>query len=357
MKNFHGYSIESLDPAPYFPDCSPFSLYKQFSEAKSVDQMYRDRDPRYMRFLGDFIDKFRDADLLVMYIYNPIHPVVLCRELNKPIRILGFVDDPFSTYVRGVPYLWAFDGAFYISLGYSNEFLMGEALKRWGCEHAYWWPLIVPRATPTNANDLWPFVPARAEAAIRGDAFFQNRDLDLIYVGLAYSAKMNRLAQFRKRYGSRFGIHGRWPYSGYVGMLRWIRGEPPLWTRVTAIPEEERTRLYYRTKIGLNMHLSDTAMETGNARMYEVPAHGMMLLCDKAALNAHECIFEPDKEAVYYDSVDDAIQKIEYYLKDDDAREKIALAGFERVHRDYDGETNMKKFLDWAISIPRKSCQ
>ena len=89
-------------------------------------------------------------------------------------------------------------------------------------------------------------------------------------------------------------------------------------------------------------------------RMYEVPAHGMMLLCDKAGMDAHERIFAPDKEAVYYDSSEDAIAKIEYYLKHDGEREKIARAGFARVHCDYDGETNMKKFLDWAISLPKK---
>ncbi len=89
-------------------------------------------------------------------------------------------------------------------------------------------------------------------------------------------------------------------------------------------------------------------------RMYEIPAHGTMLLCDKAGLNAHEQIFEPDKEAVYYDSIEDAIEKIEYYLKHDEERERIARAGFARVHRDYDGESNLKRFLDWALALPKK---
>ena len=102
------------------------------------------------------------------------------------------------------------------------------------------------------------------------------------------------------------------------------------------------------------MHLSETPMETGNMRMYEVPAHGMMLLCDKAGLNAHEQIFKRDKEAVFYDSIEDAIEKIEYYLQHDEERERIARAGFARVHRDYDWELGLKNFLDWASGLPKK---
>ncbi len=354
MENFHEYSIDSLDPAPYFPSVDRQALFQKLSEAKSLDQMYREKDSAYMRFLGDFVDKFRDADLFVAYIYNPIHPEVLLKELSKTIKILGFIDDPFSTYVRGVPYLWVFDGAFHISPGYSDQYLFQDALARWGCEQSCWWPLVIPRLDGQSEGNIWPLVPPRAEAQRRGDAFFRERDLDLIYVGAPYSSKMDKLARLRKRFGPRMRIHGRWPYAGYVGMLRRLRGKAAMWTRVTGISDEERTSLYYRTKIGVNMHLSDRPAETGNMRMYEVPAHGMMLLCDKAGMNAHERIFVPGKEAIYYDSTDDAIAKIEYYLNHNEERESIARAGFARAHRDYDGETNMKRFLDWAMGLPKK---
>ena len=138
-------------------------------------------------------------------------------------------------------------------------------------------------------------------------------------------------------------------------MLRGLTGKPVLWTRITGISDAERSRIYYRTRIGINMHLSDVARETGNLRMYEVPAHGMMLLCDKAGLNAHEQIFTPDKEAVFYDSTEDALEKMEYYLTHHEERERIARAGFERVHRDYDGETNLKNFLMWAECLAKRT--
>lgn len=355
LQSFHGYSIDSLDPAPYFPKLSPLVRYQKLSEAKSVDTMYRERDPAYMRFVDNFVQKFQDADLLILGMYNPIHPEVLVERLARPIKVIGFVDDPYSTYTRGVPYLWAFDGAFYISPGYNERILLGDALKQWGCENSYWWPLVPPNSLDPS-GDLWPLASARRDFERRGDAFFRDRDLDLIYIGNCYSSKMDRLAILKKRFGSRLQIHGSgWAYGGYVGMLRWLNGKPAIWSKISAISAEQRTALYYRTKIGINMHLSGRLAETGNMRMYEVPAHGMMLLCDKASLNAHEIIFADGKEAVFYDSIQDAIEKIEYYLAHDREREEIARAGFERVARDYDGETNFKKLLDWGSSLPRKN--
>jgi hypothetical protein len=355
MEDFHGYSIDSLDPGPYFAHGNSARGGAKFLyEAKWIDEMYRDRNPSYMRFIGDFVDKFKNADLLITATYNPIHPEVLSRDLRKPIKVLGFIDEPGSTYIRGIPYLWAFDGAFYITPSFNERSLFADALERWGCDQSYWYPQVPPRLNARDTADIWPLVAPRAEALRRGDGFFRERDIDLIYVGQQYGPKVDRLTKLKNRFGSRFKVYGRWPLAGYGGFARWLKGKPALWTRVRAISDEERTRLYYRTKIGFNMHLSQIPRETGNMRMYEVPAHGMLLLCDKAGLNAHEQIFEPDKEAVFYDSIEDAIERIEYYLQHDEERERIARAGFARVHRDYDGESNLKSFLDWASQLKKR---
>jgi hypothetical protein len=358
MENFHGYSIDSLDPAPYFRNSDSgwgaTKVFRFLTTAESVDRMYRDRYPPYVRFVRDFVDKFKDADLIVLATYNPVHPEILYNELQKPIKVLGFIDEPLSTYLRGIPYLWAFDGAFYITPSFNEDTLFEDALKRWGCEQSYWLPQVPPRAKVSEPGSLWPLVAPRLEALRRGDRFFRERDVDLTYVGGHYGPKVDRLIALRKRFGSKLKIYGRWPLAGYGGVARCLKGKPALWSRVRSISDEERSALYYHTKIGFNMHLSDRPRETGNMRMYEAPAHGMMLLCDKAGLNAHERIFVPDKEAVFYDSIEDAMEKIEYYLKHDEEREGIARAGFGRVHRDYDGELNLRNLLDWAVRLSKK---
>ena len=344
--SFHGYELSTLDPAPYFLGKVPRPWrvraqlrFRALFSAKGVDTLYRERDPAYMRFVSDFVDAYRDASVIILATYNPIHPEILRRQLARPTKILGFIDDPYSTYVRGIPYLWAFDGAFYISPSYDENHLFADALREWGCRAATWLPL-VPHRHPH-------FEPT--------EEFFLARDIDVVYVGAGYGTKIARLAQLKQHFGDRLRVHGRWALRGYMGWARALTGKPIFPYRVSSLSNAERRALYLRAKIGINMHMSGTPTETGNMRMYEVPAHGAMQICDKAALNAHELIFRPEVEAVFYDDVPDAIAKIEYYVAHPAERLAIARAGFDRTRRDYDFERVLKGLLDWASGIQRST--
>ena len=350
MEDFHGYRIETFDPLSYFPSGSRWSWSDLIAwglngydkrraltaGAAGLDRLYRERDPNYMRMAGDFIDRFRDFDVIVMSTYNFIHPELLARELRKPVKVLGFIDDPLSTYLRGIPYLWAFDGAFFISPSYIDDLPFDKAITRWGGKPAVWWPLV-------------PFPCQRPECA--DEAFFRNRDIDIVYVGNPSASKVDRLIALKRHFGSRLRVHGRWPFKGYLGYVRRLLGKPVYPYRVTSLSSEERTSLYWRTKIGFNMHISDCPAESGNVRMYEIPAHGMMMVCDKAGANAHAKIFEPNREAVYYETVKQAIEIVEHFLERDDERVQIAQAGFNRYWRDYEWETNLLNFLRWCETV------
>jgi len=341
---FRDYELSTLDPLPYFLKgrrSRARARIAALAKAEGVDSLYRERDPDYLRFAHDFVDAYRDADLVIMASYNPLHPEILRHELPGPTKILGFVDDPYSTYTRGIPYVWAFDGAFYISPGYSPLHVFADALREWGCEHAHWFPLVtapLPQFAPT-------------------ERFFGDRDVDVVYIGGSYGNKMTRLAELKRRLGKRLRVHGRWAYRGHAGWLRGLAGKPVYPHRVSSLSDGQRQALYLRTKIGLNMHLSNLPSETGNVRMYEVPAHGALLLSDKGALNAHAQIFVPGREAVFYDDLADALDKIEYYVAHPLERVSIARAGFERVRRDYGFEAVLQGLLDWASSLKRSPAQ
>lgn len=348
IPDFYGYDIHSFDPLRYFQEAGKFSLVglardglkslqatNRLYSAEGVDRLYRQKDPAYMALVGDFVDRFREFDIIILSSFNPIHPEVLHNECRRPVKILGFIDDPFSSYVRGIPYLWAFDGAFYISPSYDEHSLFEDKLLEWGCKATIWWPLVT-RALP---------------AGTRSDDYFADRDIDLLYIGKAYGDKIDRLRILNRHFGRRFRIHGRWPLGGYAGVVRGLAGKPVLWRRVRALTGEKRTELYERAKIGFNLHLSTTPRETGNMRMYEVAGHGAMLLSDKAGLDAHNKIYQDEREAIYYDSLDDAIGKIEFYLENDEARLRIARAGYKRTCEDYAWSDNLKRVLDWARSL------
>ncbi len=356
IENLNGYYLDNLDPYPYFSDdkhgdwrdflnggLSRWDRKRNFGFMHEIDTLYRYKNKSYMRYVEDFLDKFIDFDIFVMSTFNPIHPEILHKYLKDKIKILGFIDDPYSTYTRGIPHLWAFDGAFYISPSYSQTDLFEDSLKKWGCHNSMWFPLSPKTIKLPDAND----------------EFFKNRNVDLVYVGnyvgYPHGSKVDRLIKLKKHFGDKFQIHGRWPIGGYIATVRAIFGKPFFFHRVTGISYENRETLYFNTKIGLNMHVSPEPTETGNMRMYETPYHGMMQICDKAGANAHELIFEPNKEAVFYDNTDHAIELIEYYLAHDEERIKIAKAGFERTLKDYNWENNWTKLLDWAWSLKHES--
>lgn len=342
---FGDYELSTLDPVPYFLHSASRWRRRRararvaaLLKAEGVDALYRERDADYMRFVRDFVDTYRSAQLVIMATYNPVHPEILHRELPRPTKILGFIDDPYSTYVRGIPYLWAFDGAFHVSPGYNMNYRFAEALRQWGCEASRWFPLVTSRHPQFEATEN----------------FFRDRDIDVVYVGASYGNKITRLVQLKKHFGERLRVHGRWGFGGHAGWLRGLAGKPIYPHRVSPLSEAERRALYLRAKIGINMHLSNEPSETGNVRMYEVPAHGAMLLSDKGALDSHETIFAPDSEAVFYDNIADAIEKIEHFAAHPAQRIAIARAGFERARRDYDFEAVLQGLLDWASSLRRQ---
>lgn len=353
VHNFHGFQLETFDPLVYFPKRSSWSLADFVASGRNgydhrraivksaagVDRLYRERNPYYMRMVADFVARFADFDLIVMAAYNFIHPEILARELVKPIKVLGLTDDPHSTYLCSIPYLWAFDAAFYISPGYIDDLAFADAIVRWTDKPTMWWPLVPYAFEPPRSAD---------------ESFFANRDIDVVYVGNPAGSKVERLARLRRHFGDRLHIHGRWPLRGYFGFARTLLGKPIYPHRVTALTPDERTQLYWRAKIGFNMHLSDQRHETGNARMYEIPAHGMMMVCDKSAANAHASVFAADEEAVFYDSLSDAIDVIDYYLAHPEERVCIARRGFERFWRDYAWDVNLLRFLSWACAITRE---
>ncbi len=56
--------------------------------------------------------------------------------------------------------------------------------------------------------------------------------------------------------------------------------------------------------------------------------------------------FVPDEEIVLYTSIEEAVEKAEFYMRNDALREKIALAGKERVRKDFTYEARLTEMLD-----------
>ena len=331
------YKVSYFNPFQYLDSIN-------FGYIDKLDSLWRSGNTQYEKLLNDFYTKYKGVDIIVANWINPFHPEWLIRMFPDTIKVYGCIDDPVSTYIRTAASLYAFDGAFYVSPGYDENYLMSEVLEAMG-KPSFFWPLssgCVDDAHIRKVKNSW-----------------NQRTKNVIYIGKYYGQKMDRLCDFKEALKGSFDIYGNWVLHGFAGMLagplkllgigslKKFRFFP---YRIKALSESQREMMYLNHKICLNMHLNNRR-ETGNMRMYESVYYGNMLLCDKAAKDTHEIIYTPDKEAVFYDDIGDAIEKARYYLSHDNERERIAKAGFERYCNDYDPDKTMQKFLDWCCNL------
>lgn len=111
----------------------------------------------------------------------------------------------------------------------------------------------------------------------------------------------------------------------------------------------EMYRILHRSKITFNSHIDVAGDWCGNMRMYEATGVGTLLLTDKKS-NLSE-LFEPDKEVIPYNSIDDAVEKLKYYLIHEEERKQIAKAGQNRTLTDYTFKNNVIKLIDIFNSL------
>jgi spore maturation protein CgeB len=90
----------------------------------------------------------------------------------------------------------------------------------------------------------------------------------------------------------------------------------------------DMAKVYSRSKIVFNKSVAGDL----NMRVFEAMSCGRLLLTDRIA-NGLEELFVDKKHLVIYDDLADLIEKVEYYLRNADERERIATQGQKEVHQ------------------------
>lgn len=299
------------------------------SHATGQDELYRINDIEYHELCRDFVKQTTGCDVVLITEYNPIHPGYL-KKIICP-KILGFVDDPISTYDRGMQFVGFFDGVVYISPSYIDDMLMNDFLGNFGVKNRYFLPLTSVKTPELNLSlsDIC------------------NRQRDAIYVGKSYGPKIDELSRVEKMIPNTIDVYGDWRFGGYHGFVRPLFGGRGYYKHVKKLSIAERTQKYLSTKIGFNMHYTGIGNECGNMRSYESVAHGCMLLSSIGGGGGHELIFKSDEEAVYYKSLSDAADKIKYFLSNPQERSEIAYNGYVRYKAEYTHSVVLKKLVNW----------
>lgn len=113
--------------------------------------------------------------------------------------------------------------------------------------------------------------------------------------------------------------------------------------------EEEFREVICSSKICLNF-LRQKNEDVITSRTFEIPATGGFMLAQRTKFQ--KLYFEEDKEAVYFDSKNDLLTKINFYLKNSDIRNKIRKAGLKKSYQnDFSLKKRSKELFDLIKQI------
>jgi spore maturation protein CgeB len=115
---------------------------------------------------------------------------------------------------------------------------------------------------------------------------------------------------------------------------------------------EEYRKALCGAKIVIN-YLSVLARDTQASKSFEIPASGSFMLSHRTEDLLES--FEEDKEAVYFSSTDELLDKIRFYLLNDKLRKQIAQAGRQRcLTSGYSNYDRIKSMLDRVLECRKQ---
>ncbi len=315
------------------------TLFAKLMNPFYFHKLYLEKDKLYFNFLHSFKEKYIDYDVIVM---NPgvdlVHPEFLIKHFPNTLKCLHFIDDPHATYSYGFPYAWAFDCATYISPSY-NQLSMVEILNNVGLEKNRWFPHCV-----TNNNQPKYEINHLSEQ-------LNKRNNKALYVGGFYSGKIKRLIYLKNMLKSDFDIFGRYPLNGFSFPLISLFNKKINFYRVRSLTEEALENYYSNYAIGVNMHLSYPARETGNARTYELAYRGLAQVVDDGNHSLINKIFKPEKEILTYHNIKECVDQIRRLQNNNDLRVKIATNAYEKAIKEYNYPYQLNKLIKWFKSL------
>jgi spore maturation protein CgeB len=113
------------------------------------------------------------------------------------------------------------------------------------------------------------------------------------------------------------------------------------------VSADDVPKIMRNSVISLNFANSRGRQNQIKARTFEVPGAGGFLLTEPAPYLGNWYI--PDQEIAVFQSDQDLVKKIKFYLSHPDIRDRIAVAGFERTCKDHTYEKRLQLVLNYAL--------
>jgi len=272
---------------------------------KELDARWKRGDKKLLLMYRELVKELEGYDVLLNSVGINLHPEFVSK---LPVfTVFGCFDDPESSDLLSKPVAWAYD------LCMVGNIAEVQNYYKWGAKESRYWPL--------------GFRPGDYNPNLTEDEIIrQKRGIDVSLVCDYNQIRKERLDKFSKAFPQGIYYGNGWP-KGFI-------------------QEYQKVPLYQNTKIGINFHLSTGPI---NTRTFAVPANGAMLLCDNKSFLGE--IYKLGKEAVGFETVEEAIDLCKYYLENEDERLKIAVRGWERTLKDYNEIEVFRIVLKNAIEL------
>lgn len=98
-------------------------------------------------------------------------------------------------------------------------------------------------------------------------------------------------------------------------------------------------------KIGLSINIANDVRLYHSDRFINIPACGTFTLAKRAP--GYELLFEDGVHLKYFDAADEFFELADWYLKHEQEREKIAMAGMKRAHTEF----NCQKIAQYVLDL------
>ena len=318
-----------------FADLSVNVRFTDNANADSLLQKYLTNSEKYAGLIDKLVEMLSDSLWLDVLDFKP-HIVIfpaqspftnaLVKSLRKAdiVTVYWFVED-----FRRFPY-WQqvcnnFDYFFMIQKGEFEQVLQRRCNSIWG-----WFPMAAERNTHKSIS------------VSQQDFDFYHADVS--FMGAAYPNRVNFFSRLSNdlQIKDKFKIWG----SGWDNQLLPYVNLPLNDCRISI---EQSNIIYQTSKINVNLHSSmnnemfDTFGDFVNPRTFEIAAcGGFQLVDDRESVRE---LFEPDQEIVLFSSIEEAEDKIKFYLKNEHLREKIAKAGQDKVLKFHTYDLRLQNML------------
>jgi spore maturation protein CgeB len=177
-----------------------------------------------------------------------------------------------------------------------------------------------------------------------------SRNREVSFIGSPYDHRAEFLIALAEKYRLPVSIAGpNWSRALSLDLLQ-------KYVTAGALPPPEYRENIWRSKINLAFVTHSNEDDVAH-KAFEIAACASFLLAKRTP--GHMAAFEEDKEAVFFEDVEECASKCRFYLDHPEHRRAIAKRGYERVTRSgYDNDTQLKRALlklageDTAISWP-----